>query len=788
MRVAPSLALPLALLAASALAEPVTLLELRTTGIIFEFTAHGPQPAQVRVPVAPGRDWQPTDTLEAPAVIDVALGSRRDTEMLGAIAAELVRASDGSPQALRVSVNLEGLTQQGTYDVLVQLCRTRASAEPLVVKAVSGPPSPAPRAPRECQSLPLKLVHPEARLGAVNKLQHTRVLDSFFFGWMCGLSVWLPGCAPPPPPDPAQAVIGDPNRELVLHELGGRSHLTRMRLVDSEGGEAPLAFTLPSETLEARGTLRVPYRVRGPDSISRVQGTLWVHAPQLAYPVDIDYEIHARRPYLDLMVVLGLGLAVGMGSRVFLKRKIALHRARLEAWPVRHRIAELRALPHHNATFLQALTRVEEELRAAEQHEEATRLQQAVTEANQRLDEALANLGKLRQELLERIQGLRKGVAAERSLPREVRQVLERYLTSLDALEASLQAGDLTESASKLEALARQLARDLKQPVALWRKQVIKLLLRLGGDGAPLPAPVMARLRDESEGLRRLARVSPHPEDAVHPDLQAVLDNVHEVRVGFLHLSEVLQGLLQEEITAIRRHLPRELPGRKTLGALFRKLSLRWREAAEENLESLLTGLDDDLVALETELGAAIRSGLDDGDTQGLELLRQRHFREAAQRVVRTTVALEGPPEKPEGEPAVATGSYVGVKMALPSSTPPEAMEEEPPPLQPPAHATPVAAAPPPEPRHPTWYEALWPFRRRETTRDERSRLKWHILASENVQTLVAGVVILAAQSPLLLNKFEGTPEDFISAFLWAFSTDITTEAALSVARSYKRA
>jgi hypothetical protein len=633
-------------------------------------------------------------SLRVPVLLDVATatGSTVDLTSRFAVSLESAAADSGSPQ-LVVKVTLDRFVRPGTYELLVRVARKGR--------------------PKQMVTLKPSVVVPTAQLRTPDALLAERTLSWWFFG---GSHDDVPG--------------------LELRETSGNARLNALTIQQVGRAErndrdvaARLVFAHPPKVVPAGGLRRATYTLTGDfHHPGTVTGTLRVDAPQLASGVETTYAVKVRRDPLAILWIAFLGVILGFVTRTLLQRVIDHGRARAAQGELIERLEREHAAHPDNA-FQGEVDGIRATLAAVRWRAGAARIKAAVDTATHDLDEALAELAQETTAATAEQARLRSLLTTPWVLPPQLQEVRKGLQPDVDAADAKLTAGEVSDAQTLQGQALTKLGARLSSAASAW----VVAVATMANDVATAKRPAELRAALAAE-LRALSTAL----DAIDPTAAAEAVFATSARAE-QHLRLVLGLLAQANDTVkdTKAVLPEAAGLDDALAAL--------EEALAD--ERLLGEVGPRFRALMEALEAAVRTG---NVTPEVEQLLEKGRYAAAARAAHPPreTALRAAPAAAEREAAV---------IGAPDATPAIAVVTVVP--------APVRAA------------LASPAFIRFTGAAEYVQarlLQWVLLL----------IPVVALAWALFADTFVGTWSDVAKVFLWAYALDLGSNAIVDAAKT----
>ncbi|WP_331123982.1 hypothetical protein [Longimicrobium sp.] len=561
---------------------------------------------------------------------------------------------------------------------------------------------------------------------------------------------------------------------LQVRETGGLSRADSLRLqgptlLSPAGGAVNGSLELEAAVpeLPAGGNAAVGYRLEGELPLGKSTGTLRIHSPQSAAPLEIPVEVVTRNSLLWLFLSIMVGLIAGWWLRVRAVERIELNRARLPAYDLVERMqAEVNRTM--DADFVRAAQPPLDTLQAALKGSDLSALRSAVTGAETALQQAHAGLAVRLGAAQTAVDELARLMSGGWTLPMALAEPLSKM--DLAAARASLDVRDAGGALVATRAQRTQLLQALRPPIRAWAGDQHRWLGALASLRLPLPAAVAEPLRTMvSRVLPALPPVDPLPDDITADGLYQLLGSVDAVRAyEARELARVPEWLGQTaaEVIAILRTAPApDVAALDRLHAAVEDFARHLRDAPSP--EDALRAVADP-VALGQAFRQAVEAQLAQVNASDqpsiIAQLDQHAYLEAAQ-------ATLGAARKAKAE---RDGSPLGDRQeAGPEHTPAPRSNEAAPLVM-------TSAAP-------LVQRIVQPAVAMAVSLDQlRARSKNEIAQDSFARWAVVAAALLAIGYLTFAPTYLGTFRDLFTIFMWAFGLNVTVEAFATESARFK--
>ncbi|HXH93351.1 MAG TPA: hypothetical protein VNN25_17340 [Thermoanaerobaculia bacterium] len=528
-------------------------------------------------------------------------------------------------------------------------------------------------------------------------------------------------------------------KELIVVETGARTPLTNVSAsrienlaIDGKAIDGDLKFG--NANADSRGVARLPVTLSGhfPNGVAKT--TVMIRANELAAPVFVTYEIHARfHPWLLFLAIL-IGLLLGYAMRTLLVRFVESRTAYIAALDLRDKI-DSEKKKYSDPTFIGIVDPLLTRLRDAIDKRPVD-LTAIVNDIKEKYNAAVSTLQ-------DKIKAVRAAFDASVSLlspddfPPDIAKALTEAQQTIDEAR-KLVDSDPTGAQNELTQATANLQADVDSAAAGWRVEMQVALA--DAVRSPLPPnfdePFRSALATLKTGLEQLPI-------GQSKDTVTILSAVHG-----------LQFTLRFNL--VKRVLdPMQTYGQSVIDVLKQKSEpVAGSEAALQafaaaNGPAPLAQLDALLSALAADIKAA-------GDKNGVNVqndLAAGKYLEAARAAVKQP-------------PIAAIGSLPGT-LATPLAAAGEAF--------------PVSGL--------QFVQRAFPHAQLalpDTDTIERQRSVWEIAAAKLARFAISALGISMAGLLVLLPAFDGTWRGLLTGLFWGYAGDISVDALTEAAKKYR--
>jgi hypothetical protein len=482
-------------------------------------------------------------------------------------------------------------------------------------------------------------------------------------------------------------------------------------------------------------------------------GSIEVRGVDLKAPRTVEIEVRARHSPGWVLVLIALGLLLGYLLRVLLQQRVELAKARAQSTDVADALEKALSRTQDKA-FSDQVRAALADLRAAINGTDRAAIEQHATQANTVLTTAKNDLQGRLARTHERLRTFQAVGAPTANLPPEMTQLVRQTSEVCGRCAELLEKLDETRVRTALDALDRQISRDLVAVFARWQTALPSRLremeqLRFAVQKASIDE-LVTHLKDLNQ---RVAQV------AIPKDIAALgqaLDTVDEI-----------QAFTSARLAWLSEALAQDV-------AEFKKLFIDRNGVADSILDDIqltASGISNQLAASSRLLDpgrpfydAAERDGLRTAleKSANLVLVSQRtHLPKD------DIAAVEDAIKQQRYFDALGSLKSAGTRLGVSAGTDTAA-------------ARPVFASPQEEKRDVPATEPV-PTVPAELASTLKARTLRELARAELAQTLIAAILITGLGYVLFAEKFIGTLTDLATLFMWGFSLDVSINKLLEV-------
>ena len=435
----------------------------------------------------------------------------------------------------------------------------------------------------------------------------------------------------------------DAGATLVLRESSLRSRIvsadvTAGAAATGDGAQADGSVTQVDQAKELPpgGRIEVPVTASGEFPIGTASGKLTVDAPELAAPVEIDYQVLSERSEKVLWLLLFAGVLLGYLTKVLLARWIEKQAAKGDANEVLAKIARSAKL-HPDREFQESLRTLYADLEL-KLDGDATALSAAAGKARTDLKDAEDALATRAAAAAGKLAAARAEVSTSWTLPPEVQAVVDKDAAHLSRLSRKLQAGRVGEVQSELDERSQA---GLRAAFTRWREPA----------AAFVGSTATARLTAGREELRKAAGAATTAIEAVTGAKATSLEQMHTARAAV----ESVRTQLASVADAVAREVSEVLEAADQPTASIRaagRALARTLEAAAGHKPEALSPINIAREALEDAIEAAVTDALRAGNGDAAQVaarLKAGDFAAAARAAVNAQAAEQAAEEVRQG-------------------------------------------------------------------------------------------------------------------------------------------
>jgi hypothetical protein len=573
---------------------------------------------------------------------------------------------------------------------------------------------------RRTARLPLRIVVPAASLKAPGTLVIERTLPPL---------IWK----------------GEPNDDmppLRLRESSKQSRLTEISLEQNgaaKRGDKTTTAAVTFDDVAAIGPGRkgsATYDLVGSafDDPGTVTGSVDIDADELAAPISFDYEVRITRSEDLIWIVAALGVVLGFLVRVFLQRVIDLSRAKEAAADLARRIED--AANRGDETLREKLAEAEDELSPAFDWFVRTTasVETAVKAAEKTYGDAVKDFTKRTQEATDEQTRLGAIVDTEWALPASLEAAFTDARAALVTAKRDLDLDDVDRARDAQLEAERRLRGSIVEELARWKGDV-RSLTDMIAEPPPVPASIADTVDQTVKDVRASLDALPDAADAQPAATLPLLDK--SVR-AVDRLRRVLLTT-QVEVNAVRARIADRLADAELLERALRNYG-EIANAAEANPQQIRDRYRELIESLRDVVSRANPAD----ETEGL--IAQGRYLDAVPQPAAKETALGG-------DVATTTAPALLTLFALdPHGGPPR------------ASATAAGAR---------VREAL------PSSKTLRRRAATTLFAAWFLQWLITSAFAVAVAFWLFSEGWDGTWNDILEVFIWAFALDVSANTLI---------
>ncbi len=563
---------------------------------------------------------------------------------------------------------------------------------------------------------------------------------------------------------------------ITLLETSGRSRVSGLQLqtlpfVNQDGRPTSITVTLAdtSVTIAPDSGVALSYEFSGRIPIGVSRGSARLVARELAEPMTVYFEIRKRAAPWLLAVALLLGLLGGYYVRTYLQQRKEAGEARVKAIDL---LTRLRAEwdKREDPVFRGAVDDQVAALQTAVSNDDADAITTAVNDAEAKLVEALTTLETTLATQQERLRSLTELTTTPWAVPGDLKVALRQADGERNQVRHAMDRANGAAAREALDSIVDVLTEDVRSNMPAWRTRMEADLTALAKEAEVWPVRVKERVTARAQALldslNAIATLAADADlEALKALVAAVDENRHGARPFVLGVPLWIQTAHDGVVSAFGSG---NLPGRSTLAALTGAVDdLARRVDAAPDLEAALG----ELVAEPLPWAEAFEAQLEGLASEALDPIRQSlvacQYETAARQIVLAREALEAGDDQQLGDEVPESRgeggeAATGVEGEIADENAPGSTTRR--------H---LAAAPPPDVGG-----AL------EDLGSLRVRTRNQIARAKAVQFLVSAVGIGAIGYLLFSPNFQGVPADYILAFFWGFSLDVTVDSLMEQAKA----
>jgi hypothetical protein len=281
---------------------------------------------------------------------------------------------------------------------------------------------------------------------------------------------------------------GVERHSLPLRETSRRSHLTdiSVKQVDplnagTDQASGSIGADTPIEVVPG-GFQEAALGPRGSFPIGTSTGKVEIDAGELAEPIQVSAEVTHTLSRGYLILILILGVTLGFLTRTELVGRIQRAQAFAQIQQMLSRLRRARTR-HPDPAFVAMTADIEEDLRAALDSGDATKIESAVTDADAALQAALKALKEKADEVAKELTTLAATIATRRdTLPPDLAAALEEAQKTISTARGKLDAGDVGGARSLVRYTAERVTGVAADSGQTWKDAASPVV---GAYGAP---------------------------------------------------------------------------------------------------------------------------------------------------------------------------------------------------------------------------------------------------------------------------------------------------------------
>jgi hypothetical protein len=562
------------------------------------------------------------------------------------------------------------------------------------------------------------------------------------------------------------AISSDTHPALLVTETSKKSKITISGvkpLTNASIGTEPIGGTLQfasAKPIKPGDQASLDYSLDGNFPLGSATGTMRIDAPQLAKPVSFDFEVRSRVHWIYIGITIALGLFISYLVKVKLQQTIEFDQAHLDAQRLLENISQ-EAKRHDDAAFAAAYQDQLATLQTAMDGDSATDINNAKLALDTAWHTALQTLARRHQDQMDALDKLRGVTDYDWLVPPEVSQAVVRAKAAQADVTTLIDRDDLTAADLRRRQIIVELADDIRTAALSWQNNEQQILTALQAGPPGISAANTAALsKPVTDLLASLHRVDGNTPLAAPEQIQQTLSDLKFERTSVHQFFDWLSNAIQMERAEAENQIPKPPP------AAWNAASFALAPAGVTAFTTFLRTLADypDVPGLPVQLDLVHKAWTNALQRQfsAPDGLVQAQL-DARDYVRATRVAFQ------QRCPAAVGAVAAQRESAGRAFMPPEFQRDM------------GAAALPIYTVHRLFQTIASPPPAVRTSVTDAARLK----REKGIQSLVLGVLLVAAGYGLQLTSFVGTFTDFSTLFFWAFALDLTVD---QVAKLTKKA
>lgn len=542
---------------------------------------------------------------------------------------------------------------------------------------------------------------------------------------------------------------------LVLRETSGRARLTGLSIVQVQGPQSvdqstdgTVVVAKPPTVLPGQSGV-ADISLKGKFPLGTSTGELEVYSPQLAAPVPIAFQVETRAWKLYLVLAIVAGVAFGFITRVWLAQRIERGKARVQAYGLLAQMEQERRHfvdPAFGNDLEGAAQKLERVLQAGTGQEITTAFKAAQRELAEAQNKLKASTGKTAGQLAKMEQTLCRSWV----VPAQINDLVTDGRRALQSARGQLEAGDVQGATNAIDNLETRLSANIQEAGSRWRAEATKLVESLQEAQPGVLGNASPSLSASTQTANTLIEetVADNPTAKIEEVLTRFHNAVASLTAVLNQLPPIVELQTRRTIELLNPALTDN--DRATLAEGANRLSetLKRADATEA---ATFQPVENTLCELSERLARVILKHATRKRTTVQKTLEHGDFIEAAGLVAHTQ-----PAQTSSAEAGSFSAPIVAIKMTASLARASAEMAGAEPPHQEPTADVPTQSFAPAA-------EAMQVRAIGELARDQR------------LQTVLIGIVVVLVGYLVRTDNFVGTTGDFLGAFGWGYTADITT-------------
>jgi hypothetical protein len=522
---------------------------------------------------------------------------------------------------------------------------------------------------------------------------------------------------------------------------------------------------LPSEAIHLNPGQSRDYLIglRGDFPPGTYSGKITVRGAQLSAPISVNFDLLSRRSPNWLIVLAGVGAALGFLVRVALKTKLDTDQALISASLTLQTLQQARARIEETDLRQKIDEQIQSLTEAQEGHTAAT-INGASTTAASALQSIETQFQQRRSAFEPKLATLDALLAKRWILPPETAAVFATVVTARDAVAAALARGNIFQANELLRAATKEPLLDAVTKGMKWRAAFAAYLAAFQAQQSPLGADALQKVHAAAASAAAQVPTDLHPSSTDVPSADAELTRTHGAFTGgqdfFAAVGAALRDFLEQAQTELAEGIAADATDWKPIEDATRALCENLRTALHADLDAATQQLRAQGTALAGAWSAMLKKSLPAEAFATVKESISHGSWDAAIAQAVESFAANAPHLEVAGVPETvqAVGLALGTPLRLALPLPnlggfPELLEQR---------------------------SSVADFVLTGSV-EERRRLRNHSAWVELAQTIIVALLFVAGVYALNADTWIGTSKEMFTIFLLAFGADLSAEGVLAL-------